>query len=114
LVDEGYARAKHILETERDGLIKLAEALLERETLDAVEIRTVLEGKDLPPRPPMAPETSPQVQVLKPERRPLPASAGAQARAASAARRRAEPGISNKLKKKAARGAAFFIMWPFP
>jgi len=72
LVDEGYGRAKHILETERDALIKLAEALLERETLDAVEIRMLLEGKDLPPRPPMAPETSPQVQVLKPERRPLP------------------------------------------
>jgi cell division protease FtsH len=70
LVDEGYNRAKHLLENERDMLIKLAEALLERETLDASEIRMILEGKDLPPRTPTAPETT-HVQVLKPERRPV-------------------------------------------
>ena len=70
LVDEGYGRAKHILESERDMLVKLAEALLERETLDATEIRTILDGKDLPPRTPTAPETQ-NVQVLKPERRPV-------------------------------------------
>jgi cell division protease FtsH len=70
LVDEGYGRAKHILETERDMLVKLAEALLERETLDANEIRAILDGKDLPPRTPTAPETQ-NVQVLKPERRPV-------------------------------------------
>jgi len=70
LVDEGYGRAKQLLESERDLLVKLAEALLERETLDATEIRTILEGKDLPPRTPTAPETQ-NVQVLKPERRPV-------------------------------------------
>jgi cell division protease FtsH len=70
LVDEGYNRAKHILETEREMLVKLAEALLERETLDANEIRMILDGKDLPPRTPTAPETQ-NVQVLKPERRPV-------------------------------------------
>jgi cell division protease FtsH len=71
LVDEGYGRAKGILETERETLIRLAEILLERETLDASEIKMVIDGQDLPPRPPLTTEPSPNVQVLKPERRPL-------------------------------------------
>jgi len=72
LVDEGYNRAKNILETERDLLIKLAEILLERETLDASEIRLIIDGKDLPPRPPLTPVADQgTVQVLKPERKPV-------------------------------------------
>jgi cell division protease FtsH len=71
LVDEGYNRAKRILETERQTLIRLAEILLERETLDASEIKMVIDGQDLPPRPPLTPEPAPNVQVLKPERRPV-------------------------------------------
>ena len=74
LIDEGYNRAKNLLESERDMLVKLAEILLERETLDANEIRMVLDGKDLPPRPPLTPVTTEPgtVQVLKPERKPSP------------------------------------------
>jgi cell division protease FtsH len=47
--------------------------LLEREVLDATEIKLVIEGKDLPPRPPLAPTEPPgaPVQVLKPERKPV-------------------------------------------
>jgi cell division protease FtsH len=72
-VDEGYQRAKTLLETEREMLVRLAEVLLERETLDASEIRLILDGKQLPPRPPLAPTDPPgaPVQVLKPERKPV-------------------------------------------
>jgi cell division protease FtsH len=67
-VDEGYQRAKNLLESNRDLLIKLAEVLLERETLDATEIKLVIDGKDLPPIPPTsAPTDSGVQQVLKPE-----------------------------------------------
>ncbi|HTK95326.1 MAG TPA: ATP-dependent zinc metalloprotease FtsH, partial [Terriglobales bacterium] len=47
-VDEGYARAKQVLENDRPALVRLALALLEREVLDANEIKLVIEGKDLP------------------------------------------------------------------
>ena len=74
LVSEGYQKAKEVLTTDRDTLIRLAEALLEREVLDGSEIKMVVEGKDLPPRPP-APKIDAQVSpvqaVLKPERGPV-------------------------------------------
>jgi cell division protease FtsH len=73
LVSEGYDRAKNILTGQRETLVHLAEVLLEREVLDAAEIKLVIEGKDLPPRPPLhAPEPpGASVQVLKPERKPV-------------------------------------------
>ena len=37
---QGYERAKSILSENRDALIRIAEALLERESLDAAEIKT--------------------------------------------------------------------------
>ncbi|HUY80962.1 MAG TPA: ATP-dependent zinc metalloprotease FtsH [Acidobacteriaceae bacterium] len=49
LVDEAYRSAYDILDTNQDVMHRLAAALLERETLDANEIRMVIEGKDLPP-----------------------------------------------------------------
>jgi cell division protease FtsH len=59
-----------ILSTNRDVLISIAEALLEREVLDASEVKLLIEGKTLPefvrvkPQPPAPPETT---QVLKPQ-----------------------------------------------
>ncbi|HKX90914.1 MAG TPA: ATP-dependent zinc metalloprotease FtsH [Sphingomicrobium sp.] len=47
IVDEGYARARHLLEENRDELETLAKALLEYETLSGDEIKTVLAGKPL-------------------------------------------------------------------
>jgi cell division protease FtsH len=44
IVDEGYARAKSLLEENRDELETLAKALLEFETLSGDEIKVVLEG----------------------------------------------------------------------
>ncbi len=49
LVDEGYKSAHSILEDNRDVMHRMAAALLERETLDAVEIELLIQGKELPP-----------------------------------------------------------------
>jgi len=72
LVNDGYRVAKTVLENNREALIRLAEALLERETLDLTEVNMILEGKDLPPRPTAPADVTPTV-VLKPEaaRKPL-------------------------------------------
>ena len=49
---------------------KMALALLERETLDALEIKAIVEGKDLPPLKPSGGSGTPTgdvQQVLKPD-----------------------------------------------
>ncbi|HZD30958.1 MAG TPA: ATP-dependent zinc metalloprotease FtsH, partial [Candidatus Angelobacter sp.] len=67
-VDEGYQSAVSILQANRDTLEKIAQALLEREVLDASEMQLILEGKELPARiNPNAPSGKDEVQqVLKP------------------------------------------------
>ena len=78
LVDAGYARAKEVLENNRDALVRIANALLVREVLDGSEIKLLLEGKDLP-KPPLPPDegSAPQ-HVLKPELKPAPGLAPGQ------------------------------------
>jgi cell division protease FtsH len=49
ILDEAHERAREILDLEGDLLKRIAEALLERETLDRNEIRLLAEGKPLPP-----------------------------------------------------------------
>src|SRR5438874_2558320 len=49
-VMQGYNRAKSILTENREGLVRIAEALLERESLDATEIKTLLAGQPLEER----------------------------------------------------------------
>ena len=44
IVDAGYDRAKHLLTEHQDELHKLAQSLLEYETLSGDEIKAVLEG----------------------------------------------------------------------
>jgi len=46
----GYERAKGILSENRDALIRIAEALLERESLDASEIKLLIAGQPLEER----------------------------------------------------------------
>ena len=46
-----YAEARQILEENRATLDRVTEALLERETLDAVDLRRLLAGEPLPPLP---------------------------------------------------------------
>jgi len=48
---EGYERAKAILSENRDALTRIAEALLERENLDGIEIQMLLDGETLKAKP---------------------------------------------------------------
>jgi cell division protease FtsH len=56
LVEGGYQRAKDILATHRAELQALAQALLERETLDAKEIDRIIDSFNKVPDAPEAPE----------------------------------------------------------
>jgi cell division protease FtsH len=68
LVGKGYEAAKGILAANNDALIRIAMALLEREVLDANEIKLLIEGKQLPKIvPPPKSDDSGVQQVLKPE-----------------------------------------------
>jgi cell division protease FtsH len=55
LIDEAYQSAHTLVEKNADAMHRLANALLERETIDADEVRMLIEGKELPPmRSPLA------------------------------------------------------------
>ena len=77
LVMTGYQRAKDILSSHREALVRVADALLEREVLDGNEVKLLLDGKTLPamvrPTPVKPPELE-TTQVLKPQ--PNPPSPG--------------------------------------
>lgn len=49
ILDAAHRRARGIVEDNRDLLKSIAEALLDRETLDADEIQLLVDGKELPP-----------------------------------------------------------------
>jgi len=49
LVDFGYTEAKRILSNEREALVRIAVALLEREVLDGAEVRRLIDGGQLTP-----------------------------------------------------------------
>ncbi len=49
LIDEAYQSAHSILEAHKDAMHRIAAALLERETIDAEEVKMLIEGKELPP-----------------------------------------------------------------
>lgn len=55
IIDEEYQQARQILTEQRDKLDRLAQALLEHETLDADEFIAIIEGRDLPPSKPPTP-----------------------------------------------------------
>jgi cell division protease FtsH len=79
IVNMGYSRARQILETNSEALERVARALLDREVLDAVELKMLMEGKTLPDKipPPSAPPVAsrePQM-TLRPEPRPIPGMA---------------------------------------
>ncbi len=76
IVTAAYDRAREILRTNRDALDRIAQALLEREVLDANEIKLLIEGKPLPektsPSPPQpVPSKEPQL-APRPEPKPAP------------------------------------------
>jgi cell division protease FtsH len=77
LVNTGYNTAKQILSDNRDTLEKIAKALIEREVLDANEIKMLVDGKELPPvqPPPTKPDDGVQ-HVIKPNLEPGRAKGG--------------------------------------
>ncbi len=66
-ITQGYERAKSILTENRDALIRIAEALLERESLDAAEIKMLIAGHPLEER------RSPRVEPKNEKPTPAPA-----------------------------------------
>jgi cell division protease FtsH len=81
IINHGYTRARNILETYRDALERVAQALLDREVLDATELKLLIEGKPLPEKLPPPPPAAPPVPAkepqltLRPEPRPIPGMA---------------------------------------
>ncbi len=85
LVSTGYDRARKIIEENMDGMHRIAVALLEREVLDAAEVKQLIAGEPLAafnppaPRPPsdgsqtIKPEASPRIPPMFPEGGPQPA-----------------------------------------
>jgi cell division protease FtsH len=73
LVEDGYSRARKIIEERSDALVRVAEALLEREVLDGQEVIDLINGKALPkfeaPKPPSGGTTQP---VIAPTPTPNP------------------------------------------
>ena len=49
LVTEGYQSAKQILNERAEALVRIAEALLEREVLDGAEVKLLIDGGTLKP-----------------------------------------------------------------
>ncbi|MEO6058086.1 MAG: ATP-dependent zinc metalloprotease FtsH [Gemmatimonadales bacterium] len=74
LVDEAYARATQIIAEHRELLDRIADALLERETIDREDLDRLVKNLPLPPRLP--PTDSPAPQASAP---PKPGAAPARA-----------------------------------
>jgi cell division protease FtsH len=78
IVSTAYETARTILQSNRDTLDRIAQALLEREVLDANEVKMLMEGKQLPEKPRTPPAPPPQAtpgtdpKVVRPELRPAP------------------------------------------
>jgi cell division protease FtsH len=71
IVTTAYSRARATLESHRDALERIAVALLERESLDATQIHTLIEGKPLPERPKTPSSTTPPAPAV-PSTEPKP------------------------------------------
>ncbi|MGH9558222.1 MAG: ATP-dependent zinc metalloprotease FtsH, partial [Bryobacteraceae bacterium] len=67
LVENGYSRARHIIEQQSDALERIALALLDREVLDGSEVNQLIEGKTLAAVQPPPPSGDTPQQVIKPE-----------------------------------------------
>jgi cell division protease FtsH len=67
LVDEAYHSAVNILGSNKEIMHRISAALLEREVLDANEIKLLMEGKDLPPIKIPSGSDGGMQQILKPE-----------------------------------------------
>jgi cell division protease FtsH len=86
IVEEGYQRAWNVLESNRDALVRLAEALLEYETLASWEIEAIIKGEPIEKKAAPAgadsqgkpvvetvPDRAPLPQLINPKGKPAPA-----------------------------------------
>ena len=74
-MEEGYKRASKILAENRETLIRLAEGLLEYETLDSCEIEAIIKGESVKPRAPISTDEGPEGEPSReksPEPSPVP------------------------------------------
>jgi cell division protease FtsH len=71
IVTAQYERAKKIIEENRDTMVRLAECLLERESLDSVEIRRIVAGLPLEELPSSDAAEEPRPQLKEPAQMPL-------------------------------------------
>jgi len=69
IINNAYSRARAIIEQHANALMIVAEALLEREVLDGGEVRTIMDGGNLPPMINNKPKDSADhtQQVIRPE-----------------------------------------------
>jgi cell division protease FtsH len=83
IVTEQYNRARQIILENKEAMIRLAESLLERESLDSVQIRRLVAGLPLdddisnPPAREEKPKTEPKPSRLNPIIPPVPGNANA-------------------------------------
>jgi cell division protease FtsH len=77
LVNKGYTTAKQLISDNREVLERIARALIEREVLDANEIKMLVENQQLPPvQPPPSSKDDGVQHVIKPELQPGRAKGG--------------------------------------
>lgn len=74
-IQNAYSAATKLLTENKDALVKTAQALLEKETLEGDDLNALLEGRPLPPAPPVTPTSTPApiepvAETAKPERKP--------------------------------------------
>jgi cell division protease FtsH len=73
IVTGAYDTARATIQNNRDALERIAQALLDREVLEASEIKLLIEGKPLPEKTRLAPPSPPQpVPAGEPKGAPRP------------------------------------------
>jgi cell division protease FtsH len=71
IISEQYERAKRIIEENRDTMVRLSETLLERESLDGVQIRRIVAGLPLDDDQPPTTSDDEKPQLKEPAVKPL-------------------------------------------
>jgi cell division protease FtsH len=69
LVNEQYEKVKTLLSEKKERLEAIAKALLDRETLDAEELKAIYEGREIPPRQRIVIPTYAEKEKAKQEKR---------------------------------------------
>ncbi len=77
LVNKGYTTAKQLITDNRETLERIARALIEREVLDANEIKMLVDNQELPPiQPPPSSKDDGVQHVIRPDLQPGRAKGG--------------------------------------